>query len=109
MKTFSIVGMNHRNAEAFVATLNPGVEATLVREPNNPFDPLAVAVWIDGVHVGYIPKAQNKALAAFIDQTGTDFAVPPMALDEIAQPRRGIPAVFRRSPNSGWPLVEVSE
>ena len=111
MKTFSIVASNHiPGAEDFVKTLQAGVDATLVREPNNPFDRNAVAVWIDGQKVGHVPKAQNKALAAFIDQSGAN--MPELAMDAVAAASGGpkaIPAKFVRSPNSGFPMVSVSE
>jgi hypothetical protein len=104
MKTYSIVGMNFTKTESIVAALLPGHPVTLVREPINPFDPLAVAVWVDGRRVGYIPKKQNSALAQFIDQAGE-----PMALDSATTAERTIPAKFVRSANSGYPMVEVSE
>jgi hypothetical protein len=114
MKTFSIVGMNYIKTEAIVAALQPGHAVTLVREPTNPFDPNAVAVWVDGQRVGYLPKKQNAALAAFIDQTGTEVA--SMAMDAVGKTwdpanagTKFIPAVFVRSPNSGYPQVSVSE
>lgn len=111
-KSYSIVGMEHRKAEDFVKNLRPGADAVLVREPDNRFDPLAIAVWIDGKHVGYVPKAQNKVLAAFIDQTGLPWEQPAvMATDgktSVAlRHLKTIPAKFVRSPNSGYPMVEV--
>ena len=109
MRTYSIVGMNHRKSEEFVAALQPGAEATLVREPSNPFDPNAIAVWIDGKHVGYIPKKQNVTLAAFIDLNAKQMF--QMATDEIGGMKvaKSIPAIFIRSPNSKYPMVEVKE
>jgi hypothetical protein len=115
MKTYSIVGMDHTKSEEFVKNLQPGIEAVLVREPHNPFDPLAVAVWIENRHVGYIPRKQNSALAKRIDETGGDWVEPhdgKLAADSDPYKLicyRAIPAKFVRSPNSGWPLVQVSE
>jgi hypothetical protein len=104
-KVYSIVGMNFRSSEPFVAALDPGVDVTLVREPENPFDPLAVAVWINGVHVGYIPKKTNQELALRIDREGVE---QQMAMDS-AGTRKTIPAKFIRSPNHNYPQVVVSE
>ena len=39
----------------------------LSREPDNPYDPNAVRVYIGEMHVGYIPKALAAKLAARID------------------------------------------
>lgn len=112
MTTYSIVGMNHQGTEAIVAELKPGTAVTLVREPDNKFDAFAVAVWVAGVHVGYIPKSHNKPLAAKIDADGELTAI--MGMDEgggNVQTGRGkaINAKFVRSPNSGYPMVEVGE
>ncbi len=115
MKTYSIVGMNHRGSEDFVKSLPAGVDATLVREPQNPFDANAVAVWIGGRHVGYVPKAQNKVLADFIDETGQRWETPVVLAEDGLSVKtltgggalKAIPAKFVRSPNSGYPMVEV--
>lgn len=119
-KSYSIVGMEHQKAEEFIKGLTAGVLATLVREPNNPFDRNAVAVWIEGRKVGFIPKKQNGVLAQFIDQQGSyvkDLGIGAtakeiMAMDANIVPpvmSRAIPAKFIRSPNSSYPMVEVVE
>lgn len=115
MKNYSIVGMEHQGTIGIVAALEPGVAVTLVREPENKFDKNAIAVWVDGQRVGYIPKAQNVALAAHIDATGNHWAPPapvtpgpePMAADAAVTVYRAIEAKFVRSPNSGYPMVEA--
>lgn len=128
MRTYSMVAMQPLNSTEFVAAMKPGQDVTLVREPTNRFDVNAIMVWTEDphvgwVHIGYLPKKQNVALAGFIDQTGTPVAgaegndMIVLALDASAQaagtPRglnpRFIPAKFVRSPNSGYPMVEVSE
>lgn len=111
MKTYSIVGMNWRKTEDIVAALKVGTPVVLVREPKNPVDPRAVAVYAEGILVGYVPKKQNAALAQFIDQMGSDWTPPPsgrMAEDEAPKAEKAITAKFVRSPNSGYPMVEVS-
>jgi len=97
-KAFSMVGMEHRKTEALVKALQPGVPATLIRESTNRFDPNAIQVWIHGEFVAYIPKNQNALLAAMLDH-------PERPLDDAGS--RSIEAVFIRSPNSGYPQVEV--
>jgi hypothetical protein len=110
-KAYSIVAMEHCPSGNLVATLAPGTEVLLVREPNNPHDPLAVAVWVDDQHVGYIPRKQNRDLAVIIERTGSAW-VPPggkstLALDTGRQVIPCVKARFRRSTNSGYPQVEV--
>lgn len=111
---YSIVAMEYRKSVDFVAALAVGAEVVLLREPNNPHDKFAVAVWVGDRHVGYIPKKQNVALANRIDAAGTDTMLnTPLAADAELSERteivKSIPAKFVRSPNSGYPMVEVSE
>lgn len=103
-KRYSIVGDKHAAGGAKLYSLPPGAPVVLVREPTNQYDRNAIMVWVDGAHVGYIPKKQNAELAARIDreQLAMDAAVP-------THPVKSIPAKFVRSPNSGFPMVEVSE
>jgi hypothetical protein len=44
--------------------------AVLELEPTNPFDPNAVKVVVEGVHVGYIPKFDSPAVTAMIKKRG---------------------------------------
>jgi hypothetical protein len=74
-----------------------------VPEPENPIDPLAVAVWIHGFHVGYIPKKDNQHLALRIQREGTEVQ---LAMD-AASVRKSLPGKFIRSPNSAYPQVVV--
>ena len=110
---FSIVGMNHRNTEVVVDALAVGTVLTLVREPTNKYDPNAVMVWADGIHIGYIPKTQNKPLAALIDSKGRRWTASAevLALDgtglESATVYLALDAKFVRSPNSAYPMAEI--
>jgi hypothetical protein len=106
MRTYSIVAMNYLKTEADVAALQIGTPVTLVREPNNIHDRHAVAVWANGKRVGYVPKTQNLVLAQFIDQQ----PIRSMAMDSMTGSRadvRAVDAKFVRSPNSGYPQVEL--
>lgn len=50
----------------------PGLRANellrLVREPSNPHDAKAVAVYRQGEKLGYIPRADNSVIATLMDQ-----------------------------------------
>lgn len=68
-----IVGTRFRGAATleWFNSLFPHHKMQLVREPENPYDPLAIAVHAqDGeewTHVGYIPKSENSTIAARMD------------------------------------------
>ena len=82
----------------------------LVREPTNKFDPNAVAVWINGQHVGYLAKDVNQPIAARIDASGTPWINPnETARADDAEPIKAITVKMVRSPNSGYPQVEIGE
>lgn len=111
--TYSIVGQKWKGFDPYLPGITPGTEVLLVREPDNEHDRNAVAVWIDGQAVGYIPKTHNAALAQFIDQSGSEVAVPDerkIATDSKFPPMKRVRAVvglFSRSKNSAYPQVEV--
>jgi hypothetical protein len=88
---YAIVGMQHCNAEKFVASLPSGEVLTLVREPTNEYDPRAIQVWARNRHIGYIPMKQNAALSALMDKVGVEI--------------HGLLSVD----GSRWPLVAVEE
>ena len=64
-----IVGTHFRGREAkqIVNDLNEGDVVDLVREPDNKYDANAVACYVNDVHVGYIPAANNLELALALD------------------------------------------
>lgn len=120
-QTYSIVATNYcsQKAQVLIKALKPGTAVVLVREPDNKVDKNAVAVWVDGEKIGFIPKATNRALAAFIDQGGRDWKVPPTPTGDapanVAQDAasveqkvsKAIDGKFTLSPNSAFPQVEV--
>ncbi len=97
-KAYSIVASNHIDGAAeFIKTLAPGQPVVLVREPSNEHDRNAVAVWIAGRKVGYIPMKQNVVLAQFIDHAGNidapaRAAAMGMATDQNPETVRAITA-----------------
>jgi hypothetical protein len=76
MKT-TIVGTKYRSPEAIavLTRLRPGDRLRLVREPNNPHDPNAVAVYSGTMHIGYIPRGINRDVADRIMSTDSVFAI----------------------------------
>ena len=48
--------------------IRPGDRLTLVREPGNRHDRNAVRVDWNGQQIGYVPRAENRAVARALDQ-----------------------------------------
>lgn len=108
---YSIVGTNFTGIpEKFMQELQPGTPAVLAREPTNAYDPNAIAVYVDGRRVGYVPRKNNATLARFIDEHG-EVGLLPVALAQdgklVDQAAKQLAGKFVRSPNSGYPQVEV--
>lgn len=55
--TTKIAGIPHRNPD--LSVLKVGDEVQLIPEPDNKFDPNAIKVMHNGVHLGYIPRTDT--------------------------------------------------
>ncbi|MBI3523729.1 MAG: HIRAN domain-containing protein [Betaproteobacteria bacterium] len=65
-----LAGFQYHTGAAVWETLKVGDKLTLQREPGNPHDPHAVRVDWRGQPLGYLPRAENGAVAAEMDQGG---------------------------------------
>jgi len=74
-----LAGYRHYEAPAVWSQLNVGDALTLHRELDNPHDAQAIRVEWQGQKLGYLPRAENRALAAEMDQ-GTRLAARIAAL-----------------------------
>lgn len=66
----NLVGTHFRDSEAkrLVNALVVGDDNfTFEREPDNEYDPNAIKVLVDDVHVGYLARANNHSLAEDMD------------------------------------------
>lgn len=65
-----LAGFQYHAAGALWPELKVGDALTLVREPDNPHDANAVRVEWRGQMLGYLPRAENRAVAAEMDRGG---------------------------------------
>lgn len=63
-----VVGVTYENRQAVIALLTEGERVSLIREPDNPFDPNAVKVvrW-DRQQIGFLDRELAKILAPRMD------------------------------------------
>lgn len=54
--------------------LRSGDALKMVREPENPYDANAVALYVRGIKLGYVPKKENMTLALLLDQNAPLYA-----------------------------------
>ncbi len=63
-----VAGTSYRDAKMFEPELRIGDFLVLKREPKNPHDPLAIAIFDEkGRKLGYVPQAKNEVLARLMD------------------------------------------
>jgi len=68
LETF-IAGYRYYNGEMVEWTFYSGKPVLLRREPENPYDPMAIEVYTtEGVKLGYIPRKFNQVPARLMDQ-----------------------------------------
>jgi len=63
-----LTGFRHHAAPRLWAALGPDARLSLVREPDNPEDPRAVALYWRGQKIGYLPRGENLVVAALLDR-----------------------------------------
>lgn len=80
-----LAGFSHYMGETVWPLLSAGDPLALVREPDNAFDAQAVAVYWNNLQLGYVPRAQNTAVAQMLDR-GTALESCVVAKDESASP-----------------------
>ncbi|KAF0227105.1 MAG: hypothetical protein FD175_2867 [Beijerinckiaceae bacterium] len=65
---FAIAGGHHHGLETALGRITPGTKLALVREAANPYDADAVAVHLDGLKLGFIPREANSPVARLLDR-----------------------------------------
>lgn len=63
-----LAGSQFHDLEALRPRLRVGDPLSLVREPENPHDPRAVRVEWQGRKLGYVPRKENRSVAAALDR-----------------------------------------
>ncbi|MFN3884642.1 MAG: HIRAN domain-containing protein [Rhodocyclaceae bacterium] len=63
-----LAGFQYHAGAAVWDQLRVGDPLALIREPDNPFDRRAVRIEWQGVMLGYLPRAENEAVAAAMDR-----------------------------------------
>jgi hypothetical protein len=80
-----VAGFQYNHGESLWSRLTPGLPLGLVREPNNPYDSRAVRIEFDGVKIGYVPRAENSAIAHLMD-AGRHVSASVVVLRESSNP-----------------------
>lgn len=62
-----VAGFQYYNGPSLISSLKEGDLIDLEREPNNPYDKFAIAVYYNKEKLGFIPAKENKMLSRLID------------------------------------------
>jgi hypothetical protein len=72
----NLAGVSHR--QEVLRELPKTTRAALVREPQNPHDPNAIGVYVDGRHVGYVPRDEAQWISSVMEHGEWTYACPHM-------------------------------
>ena len=94
--TFHIAGFTYYNGVDVFENLKIGKELLLKAEPENPFDPNAVAIYYEKEKLGFIPKDENELIRKFLNLGHTElFEVKINQVSPDAYPEKQIRVVVR--------------
>ena len=69
-----IAGYAYYQGERVINQLKPDLKLDLKREPENPYDNKAIAIYFENHKLGFIPRVNNKVIANIMDQKMPVFA-----------------------------------
>ena len=84
-----LAGFQYHAGETLWERLQVGDELVLIREPDNAHDARAIRVEWRGIQLGYLPRAENEAVAAAMDR-GERVAARIAALAKHRNPWRRV-------------------
>ena len=94
--TFHIAGFTYYNGVDVFEHLKIGQELLLKAEPENRFDPNAVAIYYEDVKLGFVPTEKNELLRKFLNLGHSDlFEVKISQVSPDAHPEKQIRVVVR--------------
>ena len=68
IQTSPVAGFQYYQGELFWKKLSVGDQLQLSREPDNPYDENAVAIYREGIKLGYLPRVENIVVARMMDK-----------------------------------------
>lgn len=91
-----IAGFKYHDGFRVLSELKPGTPLSMVPEPDNPFDPHAVALYFGGVKLGFIDKGNSPLISQFIFYGHADvFEAFVTKVDPEAEPYKQVKITVR--------------
>jgi hypothetical protein len=79
-----IRGFKYYHGKKVLPLMKAGDTLDLVREPNNPYDPQAIAIYWQGQKLGYVAMESNEGVAMILDYELKDLKVNITRIDTQA-------------------------
>jgi len=93
---FHIAGFTYYDAVDVFEKLKIGMQLHLTHEPNNRFDPYAVAIYCGEAKLGYVPRSDNELISKFLNLGYTDlFETKISQVSPDTHPEKQIRVVVR--------------
>ena len=83
-KEFHIAGVQFHEMKYVVNDLEEGMKLELVPEPDNKFDPNAIAIKHNDIMLGYVPKTHSAEVSAVMEISPLNCII--IAVDPSAKP-----------------------
>ncbi|MCL1969149.1 MAG: HIRAN domain-containing protein [Bacteroidetes bacterium] len=94
--TFHIAGFTYYNGVDLFENLKIGTQLSLKAEPENAFDPNAVAIYYQEEKLGFVPRDENPLLRKFLNLGYTDlFEIKISQVSPETHPEKQIRVVVR--------------
>lgn len=100
---FEIAGFTYYDGPLVFKDLQIGSKLHLVYEPDNKFEPYAVAIYYNGHKLGYVPRSENKPISKFLEMGYEIFETVIQRLDPTSHPELQVGVVtyfVRHKPKS---------
>ena len=94
--TFHIAGFTYYDAVDVFYKLQIGTPLLLKAEPENRYDPNAVAIYFQETKLGFVPRSENELLCKFLNLGYSDlFEVKISQVSPDAYPEKQVRVVVR--------------
>ena len=93
-KHFPLAGFTYYEGPEVFTELKIGTLLRLEFEPNNKFDPYAIAIYYNEFKLGFVPKTENHSLSKFVELGHDIFETRIQRISPEEQPENQIQVII---------------
>lgn len=98
-KNFHVAGFSYYEGPLAFKKLDIGTKLKLKAEPDNAYDPRAVAIYYKKKKLGFVPRQCNYSISHFLEAGYNPFEVRVQSIDKTAHPEGQLSVVVYLKPN----------